>query len=119
MTMAVKERELLEDKEKESLIKDYQKRIEAGRSAERLSINSDWLKIKEEIERAIKSKEETKILLYDSILRRAITSDEKLKALDEINLLNSELENFKYFISMISKKVEDGQWAEKELEKLK
>jgi len=100
----------------EAAINYLKEKIEEGRWAERLSINSDWLKIKEEIEKTIQSKEERKIKIYDSILESASTLEQKLKAWDEIMALKLEIENFRFFVSLPERKAAAGREAEKEKE---
>jgi len=92
--------------------------IQEGISAERLSINSDWAKLKAHVSKHIIAYEADKIASYDAILSRAVEWSEKFKAVDMIRAWNQQIDNFKFIIELPASFIKKGNESREELEKL-
>ena len=99
-------------------IADLKKAIERGVSAERLSVNSDWMKIKADVEIEIAKHEANKVDLYDSIINESVTTDAKLMAIDRIRIINQQMYDLRFVVGIPAARMKVGEEASEELAKL-
>ena len=113
-----KDRIELEKKEKKETEITLESKIQRGKSAERLSFNSDWINLTDTLKASLEHNDLVKISLYDSITQDSVTMDQKLQAIDRVRQISYSVESMRYLINLPKMWAEEGAQAEVELKKI-
>lgn len=99
-------------------VKELEMQVEDGRRAERLAGNPDWQWFVGQIVTPVEIWDKEKINYYDTILKTAITRDQKDSAIDQIRQLNLTFESVRNVMNFTSGKIDLAASAKEELTKI-
>jgi len=108
----------IKKQQKENKLKSLRERVNAGLSAEKLSIHPAWKELVNKFSYEMENRKSRKYEIYDTILEDAVTTDEKIIAVDKIRKINQEMKDFDFFVNYPEREAEEGILSKAELEKL-
>lgn len=113
------ERLKAEAQTREDHIKELERVVDIGKSAERLSIHPDWKRYCERIQVGITEKEGLSLEQFRSIFGKARTADEKAIAIDNARVLDCMVQQVRYIVDLVENEAKAGMEAKKELDDLR